>query len=154
MTDSIRSILRPDCTRVRVAAASKESLLRYLGELIYVHVPGSSADELLRGFLAREELGSTGIGDGVAIPHCRLARCTVTHGALVKLDAPIDFDAVDRQPVDLVFALLVPEKDAEQHLQALAMLARRFNQPTFRQALREADDQQMLYELAISRDEG
>jgi PTS system nitrogen regulatory IIA component len=141
--------LSPERTQVGVSVASKEHVFRYLSELVSAQIPGTSAEDILAGLLAREAMGSTGIGDGVAIPHCRLSQCTAVCGALIRLQDPVDFDAVDRQPVDLVFVLLAPEHDPEQYLQALAMLAERLNRPAFRQALRAAGDAQALYQAAV-----
>lgn len=110
------------------------------------------ADAGAAQFLAREELGSTGIGDGMAIPHCRVNCSGGICGVLVRLAAPIDFDSIDRGPVDLIFAVMTPEGESEQHLQTLAMLAQRFNQHEFRRTLREAVDERALYEAAVADD--
>ncbi len=109
----------------------------------------SQADEIYARLIAREKLGSTGIGEGIAIPHSRLQECEGTLGALFVLDEAVDFDSIDRKPVDIVFVLLVPEEATEQHLQTLSMLAQKFNDEGFRDQLREATSNEDLYQRMI-----
>lgn len=113
-------------------------------------IPAIDADELFRRLIGRERLGSTGIGHGVAIPHCRVENCTGTVGALITLAEPIDFDAIDSQPVDILFAMLVPEDAHDEHLQTLATLAGALNNPEYRQRLRRAQSDEALYQAAIA----
>lgn len=100
--------------------------------------------------IQRERLGSTGIGNGIAIPHCRIPNLTQVVGALVTLDNPIDFEAIDDNPVDVIFVLLVPEESFEEHLETLATLAGLFNQDAFCDALRNADSDEQLYNAAVN----
>ncbi len=128
-------------------AASKKRALELLAQLI-----ASSDDELTQNvvfdsLLARERLGSTGLGFGVAIPHGRTDQVKKAVGAFVQLAQGVDFDAVDRQPVDLMFALLVPQEATDDHLQTLAALAEMFKQPQARQMLREAKTPEALAEV-------
>lgn len=102
---------------------------------------------ILDGLRARERLGSTGLGHGVAVPHGRTPGLAKATGAFLRLDAPIEFGAPDSAPVDLLFALAVPEHFTHQHLQLLAELAERFGDDTFRAALRRAPDVAALYGL-------
>ena len=105
---------------------------------------------ILDAFMARERLGSTGLGQGIAIPHCRLdtvSRCT---GALLTLANPINFDAPDRQPVDLLFVLVVPSEATDEHLKILAELAQRFSDANYCQRLRAASTDAELYQAALS----
>ena len=88
----------------------------------------------------REQLGSTGIGHGIAIPHARTNAFDRARGAFLRLRDPVEFDASDGQPVDLVFAMAVPRHFDREHLQVLADLALRFSDPAFRTALRDARD--------------
>jgi len=152
MPETINTILSLDLTRVGVSASAKIDVLRSVSEMMAEQLAVASPQEILEGLLKREEMGSTGIGGGVAIPHCRLNGCTDIHGALIKLREPVEFDAIDGRPVDLVFALLGPEGDAERHLQVLAILAERLNRAEFVQVLREAVDEQGLYEAAVGFD--
>jgi nitrogen PTS system EIIA component len=103
------------------------------------------AEDLTDLIIARERLGSTGIGSGVALPHIRHADVTQPVGALLSLQNPIDFNAQDEQPVDLIFALLVPEHQTDQHLALLSELAGFFHQAKYRNALREAADPDALF---------
>ena len=82
-----------------------------------------NADEVYDALLSREKLGSTGIGNGIAIPHCRLEQVNRATIVLMSLETPIDFDAIDRRPVDLIFALLVPPHQCDEHLATLAQIA-------------------------------
>jgi PTS system nitrogen regulatory IIA component len=93
----------------------------------------------------REALGSTCVGDGVALPHARLAGLDRVHGVFVRLDAPLDFDAVDRKPVDLVFALFAPEAAGVAHLKALALVSRTLRDAGLRDKLRANDEPSVLH---------
>ena len=98
--------------------------------------------------IAREKLGSTGLGAGIAIPHCRIGNCTHALGTLVTLDEAIDFDAPDGKPVDILFVLLVPDEAQQQHLDILASIAELFSQHAFCASVRQADKPSLLYETA------
>lgn len=98
----------------------------------------------------REGLGSTGVGGGVAIPHARLADVAKPLGLLALLKRPIDFDAIDQKPVDIVFFLLTPAAEQGEHLNALAAIARKLREPDRLKQLRDADDDEALYRAMIS----
>lgn len=142
--------------------SSKKRLIERLGELLASSAKPAlvdaesgddpSADGLTpeRAFdalLERERLGSTGLGQGVALPHARSPAVDAPVGAFVQLRAPVAFDAIDDQPVDLAFGLLVPEAATEQHLQLLSGLARLFDNPEFRQRLRDASGSQAVFDI-------
>lgn len=150
MNSAIDSILTPERTVKSAPVSSKKKVLEYLGSFIAEHIPESSADEIYERLLSRERMGSTGIGEGIAIPHCRLKQCNKTFGVLLHLEQPIDFDSIDQQPVDLIFALLVPEEATDEHLQTLSMLAQKLSQADYREALRNSADSRILYQRAIS----
>lgn len=95
--------------------------------------------------LERERLGATSVGDGVAIPHARLPDLEEVSGVFARLAHPIDYDAADDEPVDLVFLLLAPESANAEHLRALAKISRLFKKPEYRDSLRGADDEDALY---------
>lgn len=144
MAGSLKDILAPQRVICSAPCASKKRAL----ELIAGLIAGSSSsmeDELLDHLNARERLGSTGLGQGIAIPHCRMPGATTTTAALITLDNPIDFSAIDDQPVDLLFALIVPEDATDEHLQLLSKLAELFSQPSFCGNLRRAPDADALY---------
>ena len=121
----------------RVHAASKRQALSIVSE-----IAGKAFDlkapEVLTKLVQRERLGSTGVGHGVAVPHCRIRGLQRVRGIFVRLESPIDFGAVDEQPVDLIFALLAPLTDASEQLRALARVSRVLRQGDLRQQLRQA----------------
>jgi PTS system nitrogen regulatory IIA component len=106
-------------------------------------------DVLLDALTRREELGSTGLGDGIALPHARLAQVGRPFGALVRLKSPIAFDSVDDRPVDLIVLLLLPAGASGDHLNALACVARRLRDPAVAGALRIAGDGVALYAALV-----
>lgn len=143
----IQHLLTPSRTLCGLQGGSKKRVLEMTSQLIAEQNPGLDSDVIFSGLLGRERLGSTGIGDGVAIPHCRLADCKEALGYLITLDSPIDFDSIDGKPVDLLFTLVVPEEACEEHLQTLASVAELFSQEAVRNALRTAKDNESLYQV-------
>ena len=110
-----------------------------------------SSETIYRALLAREKLGSTAIGEGIAIPHCRMEDCEKPCGVIVTLDEPTDFDAPDDDYVDLLFALVVPAEATQDHLNLLAGLARLFSQQDFCDALRACTTGDELYITTLER---
>ncbi len=110
-------------------------------------VLGLDADTILDGLIEREAAGSTGVGEGVAIPHARLERLDGIRAVVVRLDAPVAFDALDDKPVDLLIALLAPPEANAQHLRALARVARMMRQADIRTALRQARSADAIHVL-------
>jgi PTS system nitrogen regulatory IIA component len=146
----IQSLLTPERTCSGLEASSKRRALELLAQLIAQDIPTIDADDLLRRFLARERLGSTGVGHGIAIPHCRINNTTGAVGALITLAQPVEFDAIDAEPVDILFAMLVPEDAHDEHLKNLAALAGALTRNEFRQRLRSASDNTALYSAAVN----
>lgn len=142
-------VLTPERTFCDVPGSSKKRVLENISKLMGESIDSLDAEEIFAGLIGRERLGSTGLGEGVAIPHCRLDNCSETFGSLIKLPEPIDFDAIDRQPVDLLFVLLVPAEATEAHLKTLASAAELFSQPAFRDQLRKAKNAKELYITAL-----
>ncbi|MES2823358.1 MAG: PTS sugar transporter subunit IIA [Pseudomonadota bacterium] len=145
---NIQSLLTPSRVLCRIEAGNKRRALEILANTIAKDIPTIDAETLFRRFMARERLGSTGIGYGIAIPHCSIEECSDAVGALITLTEPLDFDAVDSQPVDILFAMLVPEGAHAEHLQNLAALANAMNDEKFRQQLRDAGHDAQLYQAA------
>jgi nitrogen PTS system EIIA component len=145
----LNSILTIERTLCRAPASNKQQALENCAQFIAESLPTLSATDLLQNLLARERLGSTGLGSGIAIPHCRLKNIDRVIGALITLDTAIDFDAVDAAPVDILFVLLAPERALQEHLNALAALAGQFNRSDFRQQLRAATNAEQLYRAAV-----
>ncbi len=137
--DGVIPNLKARCKReVLAAIAEKASALT-----------GVSAEQIRMKLLEREQLGSTGVGNGVAIPHGKVDGIGQVVGVLARLETPIDFDAVDDQPVDLVFLLLAPENATAAHLKALAKVSRLLREDNARAALRGADTADALFAIAV-----
>lgn len=117
-------------------ATSKKKLLESAGELFSTTTLNQPSSLIFDHLLERERLGSTGFGHGVAIPHARISGTDQAFGCFIHTQQGIDFDAIDNEPVDLIFALLVPEDATEEHLQLLSLLASMFSTEETRQSLR------------------
>lgn len=143
----IAEILSPDRVTQGHTFTSKKKALEELSGLLAHGVPGVPASDILTSLAAREKLGSTGLGHGVAIPHGRMAGVNHSVGAFMRLKHPLDYDAHDGQPVDLVFGLLVPQGATETHLKHLAAIAEMFSDNAFCQQARSAADAGALYKL-------
>lgn len=145
----IHHILTPAHTFYGVHGGSKKKILEFIADQISIEVPEIDPKELFEALIARERLGTTGLGYGVAIPHCRCKTCPNPVGLFMRLAEPVDFDAVDRQPVDLVFALIVPEGESQEHLDILKALAERFHSAPTLERMRSATDAGALYHSII-----
>lgn len=139
------SFITPAGVRARQHASSKKRLLELAATTVTEVNPGLDRRIVFNAFMARERLGSTGLGYGVAIPHCRCGGCMQPLGVLITLDDGIAFDAPDDQPVDILIALVVPEEQNARHLEMLAALAESLESPEFRRQLRAADDDHTLH---------
>lgn len=145
---TLAQLLTPERTACKVPGLSKKRLFETIARIISEDQLSLPYELVFDQLLAREKLGSTGLGNGIAIPHCRVGNCTQPMGSLITLAEPIDFDAPDNQPVDLVFALLVPDGAHQQHLDTLAGIARLFSQGEFCERLRGATDAASLLRAA------
>ena len=130
-------------------ASSKKRVFEQAG-LIFENHQGIARSSVFDSLFAREKLGSTGLGQGVAIPHGRIKGLKEARGAFLRLTAPVPFDSPDGKPVSLLFVLLVPEQANELHLQILSELAQRFSDRSFRDALIAAPDVDAARQLFIS----
>jgi PTS system nitrogen regulatory IIA component len=144
---ALGDILEPGRVALDVSGASKKRTLETMAELL--SGDGLSRDAIFDALLGRERLGSTGLGQGVALPHGRLPGNDRTVGAFLRLDGGVDFDAQDQQPVDLVFGLVVPEASTDTHLQTLAAIARLFSDETVCQQLRQAESAAQAHRLLV-----
>ncbi len=131
---------------VDLDAGSKARLFDAVGSMFEAHC-GLVRTNVVDSLLAREKLGSTGLGQGIAIPHGRIKGLSDARGAFVRLRTPIPFDAPDGKPVGQVFVLLVPEHATERHLQLLSELAQMFSERGFRDQLTHAPDPARLHTL-------
>ena len=110
-------------------------------------------DAVLDALMEREAEGSTGVGHGVGVPHARLRNLAKMRAVFVRLDPPVDFDAVDEQPVDLLFALFAPSEAGSEHLRALARVSRLLRKPELREQLRAARSADAIYALLVQEAE-
>jgi PTS system nitrogen regulatory IIA component len=137
---NITSLLAPERVVVCDDITSKKRLLEHLGELLSSGSQTASGQTIYEALLSRERLGSTGLGKGIAIPHGRMTGLDHPVCAFIRIRKPVDFDAADGQPVDLVFSLLVPEDSTEEHLQVLSTIAEIFSNKRICASLRGCDD--------------
>lgn len=143
---TINSILVPGLTRVNFPGTSKKKVLEHVAGAISLSFPDLKEHLLFDNLIARERLGSTGIGQGIAIPHSRMEECKEVIGALFVLDKQIAFDAIDNQAVDVLFVLIVPKEASSEHLELLSQVAEKFNDNAFCAKLRTARNDAELYE--------
>lgn len=142
----ISDILKPEAVRVFGAASSKKRLFQEIADVAQLAY-GLSSQTTVEALLDRESLGPTGVGHGVALPHARLDGLDKVVGAFVKLDTPLEFGAVDRQPIDIAFALFAPEDAGVEHLKALALVSRTLREQRFCTKLRANPDPATLYTI-------
>lgn len=146
---NLEELLTPQRCRAKVTGVSKKRVLNTLSDIVAAECPQLESDEVFAALLAREQLGTTGLSNGIAIPHCRLAQCDRVIGVLITLDQGIDFDAIDAEPVDLIFALIVPKGHDDAHVQALSEIASLFQDDDLCFTLRQTFDDEDLYNIAI-----
>ncbi|MEQ4538314.1 MAG: PTS IIA-like nitrogen regulatory protein PtsN [Billgrantia sp.] len=146
---TLENILPPERALFDVPEGSKKRVLEFFSTFIAQNIPSLDSQEVFGRLIGRERLGSTGIGNGVAIPHARSPHCHSPVAAFLKLAEPIDFDAIDGEPVDLVFVLLVPEEADDTHLSLLSQVAGVMNDAETRSQLRKCESQRELHERLI-----
>jgi PTS system nitrogen regulatory IIA component len=144
----ISSLLRPAHVALDVEAGNKKALFERAASMLE-GVSGLTRAQVTDSLLARERLGSTGLGQGIAIPHGRVKGLREAVGAFLRLSAPIPFDAPDSRPVSLIFVLLVPERATDAHLQILSELAQMFSDREFRAQLAQAPDALVAQRLIV-----
>jgi PTS system nitrogen regulatory IIA component len=141
-----------DAIAYRAGATNKRQALGTAAELGGKSF-GLDSGEILDALMEREQEGSTGVGHGVAVPHARLTGLERMRAVFVRLEQPIEFDAVDDQPVDLLFALFAPAEAGSEHLRALARASRLLRRPDMRERLRQAHSADALYALLVQEAE-
>jgi len=142
----LSNLLMPEAVKVIGQISSKKRLFQKLGEII------SSAYSIkesvaINSLIERENLGSTGVGNGVALPHARIAGIDTVVGGFLRIEQPLDFSSVDRQPVDLIFTLFAPEDSGVEHLKALALISRTMRNKAICEKLRSNNDPITLHAL-------
>jgi len=146
----LESSLSETLTFAKMEAASKKRVLENVAAAVAREHDNIDADALFQSLIGRERLGSTGIGEGIAIPHCRFNTGGSTICVCASLQQSVDYDAIDHEPVDLVFAMIVPEDEADKHLQHLAELARALQDPVYVKRLRNARNAHELHAAALT----
>ena len=146
----LSEILTLDCTKSAVQCTSKKRALEMISELVAEHT-GQNSTELFECMLSREKMGSTGIGNGIAIPHARMQSSDKAVAVLLQCESPVEFDAIDNRPVDLLFALLVPDAQCKEHLKTLSSMAERLNDKQVLKQLRKAQSDQELYDIMVNQ---
>lgn len=144
---SLKNILTPDCTLCAVSGSSKKRILEQISALAAEKLPEHTTYSLLDSLLAREKVGSTGIGNGIAIPHGRLANADKVIAILVTTEQAIPFDAIDNRPVDIFIALFVPEESCQEHLSTLQSIAKLFSDKQTCKQVRKCDSDEALFAL-------
>ena len=142
----LTDLVAPNAVMPALKVISKKQALQELAAKA-AELTGQPDRAILDVLMQREKLGSTGIGHGIAIPHGKLPKLDQLFGLFARLDRPIDFEALDRQPVDLVFLLLAPEGAGADHLKALARIARLLRDGEVARKLRNSRDQETLYSV-------
>jgi len=143
----LKNILTPQRVHIMDLGQSKKRVIQSISAEISKDCSELNENEIFDHLIAREKLGSTGFGFGVAMPHCRMDACNKVIGSFFKLSEPVDFDALDNQKVDMIFVLLVPSEAAEEHLQTLAAIAEKFSQTEFLEAVRSKEHSSEIFEL-------
>lgn len=143
---NLSDLVTPDAIIPLLKATGKKQALQAIAEKASA-LTGVAEKDIFETLLKRERLGSTGVGGGVAIPHGKLANLDRIFGLFAHLARPVDFEALDDAPVDLVFLLLAPESAGADHLKALARVARLFREPGVAGKLRVSDDVDALYSV-------
>ena len=143
----ISDLLSPERIRIDVKSSSKKRLLELISEQLAQNSDEFTKREIFESLCARERLGSTGLGNGVAIPHGRIKGSSHVEASFIRLKKPLPFDAADGEPVDLLFCLAVPEDCGEDHLRLLAQVAEMFSDPEILEKLRQAEDAGTLMQL-------
>lgn len=149
---TLDQILAPERVRNGVPAGSRKRTLQVLGEVLADAEPEISAQAVFDRLVARERLGSTGLGEGCAVPHARVPGLGHALAAFLRLRRGVDFDAPDHEPVDLVFGLLVPDESTDEHLQVLAAIARILSDEAVRSSIRSTEEPGRIREILVADD--
>ena len=147
---TVESILSPRLTQCGLPGSSKKKVLEEVARKIAEVREDLEENEVFDNLINREKLGSTGIGKGIAIPHSRSEGCKEVLGCLFTLQEKVPFEAIDNEPVDLLFVLLVPAEATSEHLELLSQIAEKFNDSSFCNRLRESQTDQELYDTMVA----
>ena len=151
MSILLSQILSADRIVCNASCSSKKAALEMLAGLIASGSSDLTQAEVFESLFSRERLGSTGLGNGIALPHGRLKNGKQTLAAFIRLQSGIDYDAIDHKPVDLLFALLVPEESTDEHLQILSTLAELFSNKEFLDQIRMEDSSDIVFGMLTEK---
>lgn len=149
---TISALLSPQRIFLDVEVSSKKKLLELIANIVADQAQLTQSS-IYSSLLNRERLGSTGLGHGFAVPHARLEDLEQTIGCLFRLKEPVNFEAPDNQPVDLVFILIIPQEANEEHLVILSSLARLFSQSHVREGIRNATSKDEIAQIILSAEQ-
>lgn len=149
----ITELMDKDFIIPSLVARTKKEVLKELVDCIVKKEPEIDSEELLRVLLEREELGSTGIGDGIAIPHGKIKKLKKLIVSFARSQEGVDFQSMDGKPTHIIFLLLAPENSAGTHLKALARISRLLKDSSFRKSIMEADTPEDIYAIIAKEDE-
>jgi PTS system nitrogen regulatory IIA component len=144
---NLKLLLQPACTKVMHDCKSKKKILETIAELASAQLPNLTSTDILESLLNREKLGSTGIGNGIAIPHGRIQNSAKAVAVLITTDSGVNYDAIDKRPVDIFCALLVPEDQCDTHLSTLSSIAKTFDNKEILRKIRRAETDLDLYNI-------
>ncbi len=144
---TLQDILTPDCTFCAISGTSKKRVLDKICTIAASKIPDHTPYELVESLTQREKLGSTGIGNGIAIPHGRLTNTESVVAVVVTTEEPVNFDAIDNKPVDIFVALFVPEESCQNHLTTLQSIAKLFSNKDTAKKVRKCQSNEELFEL-------
>ena len=146
----LTEILVADAVHYAQSASSKKRLLQKISEQA-ASIYDLDSEQVFAALTAREALGTTGVGRGVAIPHARFENLDRVVGLFTRLEKPLDYDSMDHQPVDLVFTLLAPQKEGAEHLKALALVSRTLRDEDVCSKLRSNNDAQTIFSILVEK---
>ena len=146
----LTEILAADAVHYAQSASSKKRLLQKISEQA-ASIYDLDSEQVFAALTAREALGTTGVGRGVAIPHARFENLDRVVGLFTRLEKPLDYDSMDHQPVDLVFTLLAPQKEGAEHLKALALVSRTLRDEDVCAKLRSNNDAQTIFSILVEK---
>lgn len=150
---TLNTLIQPECVGYDLNMSSKKQLFQEMARLLVKANVGGVGKFDVRDIVSlameRERLGSTGVGSGVALPHARIDGIDNVHAAFARLETPLDYDAIDERPVDLVALLIAPSDAGGQHLRALAQISRRLRREDVRSRLRSAPNAESLYTILM-----
>ncbi|MBA6254122.1 MAG: PTS system nitrogen regulatory IIA component [Colwellia sp.] len=143
----LQDILTLDCTLCAIKGTSKKKLLEIISTTAAKKFDNIDTHQLFESLMAREKVGSTGIGNGIAIPHGRLTNTSQVIAVLLTSEQAVEFDAIDNRAVDIIIALFVPEENCQQHLDTLQSIAQIFSTKQFAKQIRKCKDSQELFTI-------